>query len=301
LPWDLLAVGVTGTVQRDATAYHTAPASARITVTSVQQPTTGSMKMYQTLPVVGGRGYTLSLWARASVAQEIMLHLYSTSCPGVRCLNDTRFQVTTTWQRFEVPFVATGSASAAGLNIFTTQVGSVWIDDVSMREGDTSVYRRDFENGIVLLNYTTIPQAVSLGGSYRRLSIPGNALYDGTLVISETLAPSDGRILLNGSTPAPAPPPVPQTRLDQNEPNPFNPSTRIRYSVARDEKVHLAIYDLAGRLVRTLVNRRVPGGVERTVVWDGTDRFGVRVRSGVYFYRIATPTFAQSRKMTMIK
>jgi len=300
-PWELLPTGVSGSVTRDASIYHTGPASARITVTSVQDPVNGTMKLYQSVPVVGGRGYTLSFWARATVAQELLLHLYSTSCPGIRCLNDTRVQLTTTWQRFEVAFVAAGTSPAAGLNLFVNRVGSVWLDDVSLREGDTSVYRRDFENGIVLLNYTTTTQIVDLGGSFRRLSIPGNALYDGTMVASETLAPSDARILLTGSTPAPAPPPVPDTRLDQNEPNPFNPTTTIRYTVARDEKVHLAVYDIAGRLVRTLVNRRVPGGVERAAVWDGTDRFGVRVRSGVYFYKIATPSFTQTRKMTMIK
>ena len=301
LPWENLPAGVIGSATRDITTYHSAPASARMTVTSVQDPTSGSLKLYQTLPIVGGRGYTLSFWARATSPQELLLHLYSPTCPLLRCLNDQRVPVTTAWQRIEIPFVASGSAVTAGLNIFMSQIGSVWIDDVTLREGDTSVYRRDFQNGIVLLNYTTSTQNVSLETTYRRLSVPGSTLYNGATVTSESLEPSDGRILLRASIPAPSPPPVPETRLDQNEPNPFNPSTTIRFSLARDEKVHLAVYDLAGRLVRTLVNRRIPGGVERTVVWDGTDRYGVRVRSGVYFYRIETPTFTEMRKMTMIK
>ena len=80
-----------------------------------------------------------------------------------------------------------------------------------------------------------------------------------------------------------------------------NDTLWIIETVSQSEKVHLAVYDIAGRLVRTLVNRQVPGGAERAVVWDGNDRFGVRVRSGVYYYRIVTPTFTHTRKMTMIK
>jgi hypothetical protein len=163
------------------------------------------------------------------------------------------------------------------------------------------VYRRDFENGVVILNYTTIPQTVSLGTQFRHLNIAGSSLYDGQLVTSELLQPSDGRILLNASVPAPAPPPIPETLLAQNEPNPFNPSTRIRYKLSRDEDVHLAVYDIAGRLVRTLVDRRMGGGTERTVTWDGTDRWGRQVQSGVYFYKVSTPTFTVTKKMTLLK
>jgi hypothetical protein len=240
------------------------------------------------------------LWARASVPQEIVLHLYSTSCPQLRCLNDRRVQVGTTWEQFEIPFVASGTATA-GLNIFVQQPGTVWLDDVSLREGDASVYRRDFENGIVLLNYTTAALAVDLGGSFRRLDIPGSPVDDGALVTTETLAPSDGRILLRSSTPAPPPPAAPRLVLRQNEPNPFNPTTRIRFTLGQSAHARLAVYDIAGRLVRVLVNRRLPGGVERTVTWNGTDRAGLPVRSGVYFYRLTTATETRIRKMTLLK
>jgi hypothetical protein len=84
-------------------------------------------------------------------------------------------------------------------------------------------------------------------------------------------------------------------------PNPFNPSTRIVYEVPTgSEDVSLSIYDVGGRLVRTLVrNQRVSG--ERSVVWDGHDDGGRRVASGVYFYRLTTPASSQTRKMVLLK
>ena len=284
----------------DNASFHTAPASERINVTSVS--TGGYLKLTQLVQVTGGRGYALVFWARATVAQEMALHIYSAQCPGSQCLGRRTVQLGTSWTRYEIPFTASATA-LGGLDFFVSAVGSVWIDDVSLREGDTSVYRRNFENGIVLLNYTTTTRQVDLGGTYQRLNVPGSSLYDGTSVTHETLAPSDGRILLNvqGSVPVPPPPPVLDGRLEQNEPNPFNPTTRIRYTLLEDAPVHLGIYDLAGRLVRTLVNRRMTAGTEHAVVWDGTDRYGMRVQSGVYLCTLTTPTFSQSRKMILIK
>ncbi len=297
-PWLSLATLATGSWRVDTASFHTAPSSARIDVTSLLPG--GSFKLYETVPVQGGHGYTISFWARATAAQQLELHLYSPSCPSVRCLGDQWVTLGTAWARYEIPFVATGTASA-GFNLFVQSVGTVWIDDVSLREGDTSVYRRDFDKGTVILNYTTIPQTVALGGNFHHLSVPGSALYDGAVVTSELLQPSDARILLNGSNPTAALPLAPVARVLDNEPNPFNPTTRIRYSVDRDELVQLQVYDLAGRLVRSLVNERVRSGVEHGVTWDGKDGAGVRVRSGVYFARISTPSFSAAHKMILLK
>jgi hypothetical protein len=88
--------------------------------------------------------------------------------------------------------------------------------------------------------------------------------------------------------------------LEQNRPNPFNPTTTIDYAMARDGQVELSIYDVAGRRVRTLVNERQRADVYR-VEWDGTNDGGQRVASGVYFYRIVAGKFTQTRKMVMLK
>jgi YVTN family beta-propeller protein len=89
-------------------------------------------------------------------------------------------------------------------------------------------------------------------------------------------------------------------RLEQNVPNPFNPTTSIKYSITEDADVRLAIYDVAGRHVRTLVEQRQRANVYR-VVWDGVNDQGDRVASGVYFYKLVAGTFTSTRKMMLLK
>jgi hypothetical protein len=88
--------------------------------------------------------------------------------------------------------------------------------------------------------------------------------------------------------------------LGQNSPNPFNPSTRIRFTVPEDAKVSLVVYDVAGREVRTLVTgSRSANHYE--IEWDGKDNRGEAVSSGVYFYRLQAGKHMQTRKMMVLK
>jgi DNA-binding beta-propeller fold protein YncE len=88
--------------------------------------------------------------------------------------------------------------------------------------------------------------------------------------------------------------------LEQNTPNPFNPTTTIRFSIARDSPVRLVVYDVGGRRVRTLIdgNRRADIYKE---VWDGTNDAGQQVATGVYFYRLTAGKFVQTKKMLLLK
>jgi len=89
--------------------------------------------------------------------------------------------------------------------------------------------------------------------------------------------------------------------LSQNYPNPFNPSTSIEFSVRERTPVTLNVYDVGGRLVRSLVQGdRAPGEVHR-VAWDGRDNAGRAVASGVYFYKLVTNSFTQTKKMVLLK
>ncbi|MFQ5511848.1 MAG: FlgD immunoglobulin-like domain containing protein [Candidatus Krumholzibacteriia bacterium] len=89
--------------------------------------------------------------------------------------------------------------------------------------------------------------------------------------------------------------------LYQNVPNPFNPTTAIVFDVpSGGAHVTLAVYDVAGRLVRTLVNEPTTAGTKR-VTWDGRNRSGGRVASGVYFYRMRAGDFTRTRKMLLLK
>ena len=90
-------------------------------------------------------------------------------------------------------------------------------------------------------------------------------------------------------------------RLGAAAPNPFNPSTTIPFEVGRPARVRLVIYDVLGRAVRTLVDRRVEAGSHR-VAWDGRDDASVRQPSGVYFYRLEVDGApVATRKMVMLK
>ena len=88
--------------------------------------------------------------------------------------------------------------------------------------------------------------------------------------------------------------------LEQNVPNPFNPTTTIKYALAGDGPVRLTIYDVSGARVRELVNERQRADVYR-VVWDGTNDHGERVASGMYFYKLVADKYTQTRKMMLLK
>jgi hypothetical protein len=88
--------------------------------------------------------------------------------------------------------------------------------------------------------------------------------------------------------------------LAQNYPNPFNPTTVIQFSLPRSGLVTLEIFDITGRKVITLVGEELEAGVKR-VTWDGCDRRGVEVASGVYLYRLRVNDFSDTRKMLLLK
>ncbi|MCP4549836.1 MAG: T9SS type A sorting domain-containing protein [bacterium] len=86
----------------------------------------------------------------------------------------------------------------------------------------------------------------------------------------------------------------------RNYPNPFNPGTTISFVLDADADVELAIFDLQGRLIRTLIAGRCREGVNE-VVWRGVDDVGGRVASGIYLYRLATGDLVTSGRMVLLK
>ncbi len=96
---------------------------------------------------------------------------------------------------------------------------------------------------------------------------------------------------------------VPQVfSLGQNYPNPFNPSTTIHYSIPgrANERVSLKIYDLRGRLIRTVVDEEKKPGIY-FVHWDGRDERGQEVGSGIFLYTIRAGNFKSTKRMTIIR
>lgn len=100
--------------------------------------------------------------------------------------------------------------------------------------------------------------------------------------------------------PTAAPPAAGRLVLGQNEPNPFNPATRIEFAIPVAAHTRLRVYDLQGSLVRTLLEEFIGAGAH-SVVWDGRDERGRRVSSGVYLYELQAGDQSVTRKMTLVK
>ena len=133
------------------------------------------------------------------------------------------------------------------------------------------------------LSFSFVDGAVEAGLSYRyRVQVSDER---GSRVLFET----DAIIL----------PPLPLT-LHQNFPNPFNPSTTIRYYVPGKCRVRLEVYDVTGRLVARLVDRDQPAG-HYGIEWNGGDNLGKKAASGIYFCRLQAGKDVRSRKMVLLR
>ncbi|MBC8423560.1 hypothetical protein H8E07_05510 [bacterium] len=94
--------------------------------------------------------------------------------------------------------------------------------------------------------------------------------------------------------------PLARPMLAPNEPNPFNPRTEIRFRLVADGAVVLAVFDLAGRRVATLLDGRLPAGWHARA-WHGRDEAGRPVASGTYVARLVTGDGRVSRPMTLAR
>jgi uncharacterized repeat protein (TIGR01451 family) len=109
------------------------------------------------------------------------------------------------------------------------------------------------------------------------------------------------------ASPAPAAPSVvPKvTKLGLRYPNPSNPDTWIPFQLAEDARVSIEIYDVTGRLVRTLNLGQYPAGYyldkSRAAYWDGCNESGEGVASGIYFYRFTAGDFSAMKRMVILK
>lgn len=89
--------------------------------------------------------------------------------------------------------------------------------------------------------------------------------------------------------------------LAQNSPNPFNPSTTISFELASPREVSLGVFDLAGRLVKTLISGEWRDTGRHFAEWNGRDAAGQPAAAGVYFYRLQAGSFAETKRMLLLK
>jgi len=148
---------------------------------------------------------------------------------------------------------------------------------------------KDDETLTVLLAYKGVADSVDVGG-VMTLDPAGNRVFriaewdDGTVSIRDitTIMPDD-------------------YKLAQNFPNPFNPTTRIEYYLPMNNTISLTIYNMLGQEIVKLVNNKYTVGGSHFIVWNGTDKNGIKVGSGTYVYELKYGNFSKTRQMTLIK
>jgi flagellar hook capping protein FlgD len=89
-------------------------------------------------------------------------------------------------------------------------------------------------------------------------------------------------------------------KLLQNYPNPFNPTTTIKYELSQQTDVRIDIFNILGQSIKTIVNKKLNKGVHE-VTWKGLNKRGESVSGGIYFYKLKTSEFQQTKKMLLLK
>jgi GEVED domain/FlgD Ig-like domain len=146
-----------------------------------------------------------------------------------------------------------------------------------------------------------VPYYAEIGETFARFRIsssgdlqPGGVAPDGEV--------EDYRIVIEEGPSDVSDPNLPRAfRLYSCVPNPFNPSTTIRFDLPRDEQVDLVVYDVAGRRVRTLLAGVPMKAGQREVVWSGRDDTGREVSAGVYFCRLRAGKFCGTQRAALVK
>ena len=93
---------------------------------------------------------------------------------------------------------------------------------------------------------------------------------------------------------------LPDISLQQNTPNPFTEKTTINYQLRTANRVRLSVYNIAGQLVKTLIDAQQEAGIH-SIVWQGLDDRGRRVSSGIYFYSLESENRTEIKKLTVLR
>lgn len=169
-----------------------------------------------------------------------------------------------------------------------------------LAEQDAPVFLRNIparglDAGLAVIGFG---EAITGSGELLRVTVNGDVGALAAKIDARDL--NNGQVIVDMAQPTGADD-LPTVRsLAQNTPNPFNPSTVIAFTLPRAERVHLAVYGLDGRLVRTLANDAFDAG-RHEVTWRGDDDAGRPVATGTYFYAVRAGDWRQVRKMTLVK
>jgi hypothetical protein len=176
--------------------------------------------------------------------------------------------------------------NAGGVRIDLTTVDGLWAWRVAVLRENTVEIIRPVSGRIEVPNWDTATDIVLVGANgavSSSYATPSRFLYeiahDGTLV-----GPQPERVRVD---------------LAQNRPNPFNPTTTLDFTLSDDARATLRVYDITGRVVRTLVKDKMFTKGINTTTWDGLSDIGASVSSGVYIVRLSTGSDSESRRMVL--
>lgn len=181
------------------------------------------------------------------------------------------------------------------------QAGSSFVSFTTLQHRKLEVERGAFVQGYLFAPNTLIE--FSKGSRFR-----GSAVAKAILVEDNVpFVPHGSATILPKATMPPeeeldleADQVITEYELQQNYPNPFNAGTLITFALPQAERVSLAIYDVTGRLVKTLVAGDYDAG-KHEIFWDGRAEDGAIVASGLYLYRLSAGSFVAQRKLTLMK
>jgi hypothetical protein len=182
------------TLTRDATTAAVGTSSAKVHIATAS---TVEWHVYLSsvgqLPVLAYTSYSATFRCKASAPRTV--HVLAGNSGG-----DAHIQVDTSWHQYQAVLTPTTSMSASLTFFLGTQAGDVWFDDVHFQAGVTSLWRRDFQNGIVLVNPTELPLSVPLENTYRRiLGTHAPSVNNGLLSATGTVPAHDALFLLRAS------------------------------------------------------------------------------------------------------
>jgi hypothetical protein len=245
---------------------HTGTSSLKITANVGRE--TGELVWFsETVPVVGNKMYVVSAWVMTSDIKKDSVFNAS-----------SQLGFTVTWH-------SKLFADAGGWNEFAGEDHRFTLNETS--------------TGWTQYSWTIKAPADAKAISVRARSWPlwtGVSYWDDMMVYGIENAPTSVHERPTvSSTLLPK-----QFSLEQNFPNPFNPTTNISYSLVNSGAVKLEVFNIVGQLVSTVVDEVQSAGVW-TVRWNGTDAAGKHVSSGMYLYRLTTSSFVSTKKMMFIK
>ena len=235
---------------------------------------------------------------------------------------------------FAIKAEAAQAAGAIGVIIVNNVAGApstmggssatVTIPVVMLGQADGNALKAQLANGVMATIHSSATKRAGADALGRPLVYTPNPLQSGSSVshfdtsampnllmepaINSDLDPDGVDLALSvfhdlgwfQGAPSASPTPTARTLLAQNTPNPFNPSTTIRFTLADGGDTELQVFDVRGNNIKRLVAGSLAAG-DHSVTWDGTDENGQRVPSGVYFYRLSSGAFEGMQRMLLLK